>query len=69
MAAGTDLSSPFALLDVGYSKTNVSAMEDENSNNSDNSKQFSNGKPPRHLAVMRHCVSSARLLAASDFVS
>lgn len=69
MAAGTDFSPPFTLLDVGYSKVNVSVMEDENSNNSDNLKQLTNGKPPRHLSVMRHCISSARLLAATDFVS
>ncbi|RVX16085.1 putative protein phosphatase 2C 27 [Vitis vinifera] len=68
MAAGTDFSPPFTLLDVGYSKVNVSVMEDENSNNSDNLKQLTNGKPPRHLSVMRHCISSARLLAATDFV-
>ncbi|KAJ9673284.1 hypothetical protein PVL29_023088 [Vitis rotundifolia] len=67
MAAGTDFSPPFTLLDVGYSKVNVSVMEDENSNNSDNLKQLTNGKPPRHLSVMRHCIGSARLLAATDF--
>ena len=69
MAAGTDLSSTFTLLDVGYGEDNVSVMEDENSNNSDNLKQFTNGKPPRHLAVIRNCISSARLLATADFVS
>nr|CAN72606.1 hypothetical protein VITISV_021338 [Vitis vinifera] len=51
-----------------HRKVNVSVMEDENSNNSDNLKQLTNGKPPRHLSVMRHCISSARLLAATDFV-
>ncbi|KAJ9673282.1 hypothetical protein PVL29_023088 [Vitis rotundifolia] len=33
----------------------------------DNLKQLTNGKPPRHLSVMRHCIGSARLLAATDF--
>ncbi|KAK9270413.1 hypothetical protein L1049_025992 [Liquidambar formosana] len=66
MAAGTDFSPPFTILEGGYNKSNVLAVEDENSENSDNLKQMTNGKPPRHLSVMRHYVSSARILGAAD---
>lgn len=66
MAAGTDFSPPFAILEGGYNKDNVSAMEDENSENSDNLKQLTNGKPPRDLSVMRHSVSTARLMGVTD---
>lgn len=64
MAAGADLSRPFTVLEGGYNREDMA--EDENL---ENARQLANGKPPRHLSVMRHSVSSARFLAASDFVS
>ncbi|XP_021284306.1 probable protein phosphatase 2C 27 [Herrania umbratica] len=63
MAAGMDFSPPFTIIEGGYSKDNVADMERENL---DNVKQVSLGKPPRHLSVMRHCVSSARLIAEAN---
>lgn len=69
MVAGADFSPMFRLLDLDYSKAHVSAMEEENSNNLENLKQLTNGKPPRHLSGMRHCISSARLVEATDLVS
>ncbi|GMN34727.1 hypothetical protein TIFTF001_004847 [Ficus carica] len=66
MAAGMDFSPPYRLVEGGYNKDNVSAMEDEASENLNNIKQMSNGKPPRHLSAMRHSVSSIKLLATAD---
>ncbi|KAJ9165840.1 hypothetical protein P3X46_020666 [Hevea brasiliensis] len=62
MAAGMDLSPPFTVLEGGYSKDNVPSMENPNSENLDNLKQTANGKPPRNLSVMRHSMSSMRML-------
>ncbi|XP_042508233.1 probable protein phosphatase 2C 27 [Macadamia integrifolia] len=64
MAAGTDLSPPFTVLEGGYNKDNGPSMGDENSEMSESLKQMKTGKPPRHLSVMRHCVSSARLASS-----
>lgn len=69
MAAGADVSPPFTLVEGGYSNDNMSAIQDEISQNSDNVKHMSSGKPPRHLSVVRHCISSATLVAATDSVS
>lgn len=69
MAAGMDFSPPFTVID-GYSQdNNESAGENENTNNVDNKKQMTSGKPPRHLSVMRQCGSTTRLLAATDLVT
>ncbi|KAM7513977.1 hypothetical protein LguiA_003560 [Lonicera macranthoides] len=62
MAAGADVSPPFTLVEGGYSNDNMSAIEDEISQNSDNMKR----KLPRHLSVVRHCISSATLVTATD---
>lgn len=64
MAAGTDLSCPFTILEGNYE--NVSVAEDESL---DSLKQLMSGKPPRHLSVVQHCVISARLLPATCSVS
>lgn len=70
MAAGMDFSPPFTILEGSYNKDNVSvAMESHNSDNLDNLKQTTNGKPPRHLSVMGQSVGSMRLLAAADLVT
>ncbi|KAA8537390.1 hypothetical protein F0562_026923 [Nyssa sinensis] len=64
MAAGTDFSPPFTMLEGVYNKENESTTEDEISENSDNLKQMPNGKPPRHLS--RHSIISTNLVAASE---
>lgn len=70
MATGIDFSPPFTLLEGGgYSKDNVSATDDENSDSFNSLKQMSSGKPPRHLSVMRHSVGSLKLLGQTDLVS
>ncbi|KAL3830527.1 hypothetical protein ACJIZ3_019329 [Penstemon smallii] len=69
MAAGTDFSLPFPDIEGGYSKDNgkVSSVRDEISENSDDSKQtLVNGKPPRHLSVVRHSISTTTLISPSD---
>lgn len=68
MAAGMDFPPPFAIIEDGYSsKDSISDMENENLDNI-KVKQVTIGKPPRHLSVMRHCVSSARLIAEANLV-
>ena len=68
MAAGADCSPPF-VLDGGYIKDNVPAARDEQLDVSDEYKHASNGKPPRHLSVVRHSVSSATLVQPNCVVS
>ena len=69
MAAGTDFSPPFTVLEGSYSKDNLLAKEDEISENSENLKQITFGKPPRHLSIVRHCISSDTEATATDMVS
>ncbi|KAG7024093.1 putative protein phosphatase 2C 27 [Cucurbita argyrosperma subsp. argyrosperma] len=67
MATGLDFSPPFTLLEGGgYNKDNVSATDDESSDSFNSLKQMTSGKPPRHLSVMRHSVSSIKLLGQAD---
>ncbi|XP_022975783.1 probable protein phosphatase 2C 27 [Cucurbita maxima] len=67
MATGLDFSPPFTLLEGGgYNKDNVSATDDESSDSFSSLKQMTSGKPPRHLSVMRHSVSSIKLLGQAD---
>ncbi|KAJ7957994.1 putative Protein phosphatase 2c [Quillaja saponaria] len=66
MAADMDFSPPFTIVEGGYSKDNASVMEHENSGDLNNQQQITNGKPPRHMSVIRHSMSSMRLLAATD---
>ncbi|CAL5384450.1 unnamed protein product [Camellia sinensis] len=51
MAAGTDFSRPFTVLEGNYSKDSVPAGEDEISEYSDHLKQTIKEKPPQHLSV------------------
>jgi protein phosphatase 2C family protein 2/3 len=69
MAAGMDLSPPFTVLEGAYNKDNFSTTEDQSSENLNNLKQMTNRKPPRHLSVTRHSISSMRLLDTPDLVS
>ncbi|GAB4833029.1 hypothetical protein Ancab_007052 [Ancistrocladus abbreviatus] len=66
MAAGADFSPPFTILEGGYNKENPSVNKDEGTDFMGNLIQRSNGKPPRHISIVRHCVSSARLSTAVD---
>ncbi|GAB4828448.1 hypothetical protein Ancab_035445 [Ancistrocladus abbreviatus] len=66
MAAGADFSPPFTILEGGYNKENASVTTDEGADFLGNLIQKSNGKPPRHISVMRHCASSARISTAVD---
>ncbi|PSS21420.1 Protein like [Actinidia chinensis var. chinensis] len=50
-------------------KENVSAMEDENPEASENSGQAKTGKPPRNISVMRHSMSPAMLPGTAELES
>ncbi|KAF6154324.1 hypothetical protein GIB67_026780 [Kingdonia uniflora] len=67
MAGGTDLSSSLVLLESGYSKDKERSMDDNSSVDLENFKQIKIGKPPLDVSVMRHCMSSARLMAMGDW--
>ena len=71
MGPGTEVSPQTILAERGgCCKGNVgAAMEDVNNETLDHPNQSSIGKPPRNLSVMRHCISSARLIGAADWVS
>lgn len=59
MAAGTEFSPAYAMLEGGF-------KEDEISQNSDRLKQMAIRKPPRHLSVVRHSMSTATLIPPSN---
>ncbi|XP_016442221.1 putative protein phosphatase 2C 27 [Nicotiana tabacum] len=66
MAAGTDFSPPFGILEEGYSsQENTSSAKDELREGSGELKQTI-GKPPRHLSVGRHSLGSVAFVAATD---
>lgn len=69
MAAGTDFSPTFKVLEGGNNKDNVFVRKDEISENSDDLKQMTTGRPPRHVSVVRHSISSATIMSAVDLVS
>ncbi|XP_010523631.1 PREDICTED: probable protein phosphatase 2C 27 [Tarenaya hassleriana] len=64
MAAGMDFSPLLTVIEGGFSKDNVSASETENLESLDTTNKIPNGKPPRHLSAMHHCMSSTRLQTA-----
>ncbi|KAL6993350.1 protein-serine,threonine phosphatase [Sarracenia purpurea var. burkii] len=63
MVPGTETSPNCILLE------DVSSMEDEDPETSDNSSQAKSGKPPRNLSVMRHSMSQAMLAGTAEFES
>lgn len=69
MAAGTDFSPPFNLIEGSYNKDNNPAVKDEPLEDSNDLKQTSSGKPPRHLSVVRHSINSAILLSPTNLVN
>ncbi|KAL9145429.1 hypothetical protein ABFS82_13G041800 [Erythranthe guttata] len=72
MATATDFSHPFAYnVECGFSndRGDLSLVKDEISENSDESKQTVNGKPPRHISVVRHSISTTSFLAPSEMDS
>ncbi|CAN1127724.1 Probable protein phosphatase 2C 27 [Linum perenne] len=80
MAAGTDFSPPFALMEGGGYNANSGNNKDANRNvtpaaaqnpnsddNLDGIKQIPNGRPPRHVSVSRPAIAaSTRILAVGD---
>ncbi|KAL2232125.1 probable protein phosphatase 2C 27 [Sesamum indicum] len=70
MAAGTDFSPLFTDVEGGYRKDNgqISVVKDEITENIDDLKQTLNSKPPRHLSVVRHSISTTPLISPTDVV-
>ncbi|KAL0324847.1 UNVERIFIED_CONTAM: putative protein phosphatase 2C 27 [Sesamum radiatum] len=70
MAAGTDFSRLFTDVEGGYRKDNgqISVVKDEITENVDDLKQTLNSKPPRHLSVVRHSISTTPLISPTDDV-
>lgn len=69
MAAGTDFPSHFNLIEGPYNKDSNPAVKDNPLEDSNDLKQTSKGKPPRHLSIVRHSINSAILLSPSNLVS
>lgn len=71
MAAETEFSHPFTILESDYSNdsSEVSEVKDVISDNSEELKQTVIGKPPRHLSVVRHSLGAGALLPPSELVS
>lgn len=71
MAAGTEFSHPFINVESGYSNVSseVSEVQDVMSDNSEELKQTLNGKPPRHLSVVRHSLRTGGFMSPSEMVS
>lgn len=68
MAAGAGISPPFAILEGGYNnnKDNGSTIEDESLDDVENLKQTTIAKPPRHISVVRHSMSSTAIPFSAD---
>ncbi|KAI5660894.1 hypothetical protein M9H77_20217 [Catharanthus roseus] len=66
MAAGTDFSPPFNLIEGSYNKDNMPAVKDKPLEDTNDLKQTSRGKPPRHLSSVQHSIGSATLLPHTD---
>lgn len=72
MTAGTDLSSPLSVLDGGFMSKDTgssrSSLDGQDPDTPEATKQIKAGKPPRHLSVIRHCASTARLDISAESV-
>lgn len=68
MAAGAGISPPFAILEGSYNnnKDNGSTIEDESLDDVENLKQTTIAKPPRHMSVVRHSMTSAEICFSPD---
>ncbi|KAH6786647.1 Protein phosphatase 2C family protein [Perilla frutescens var. hirtella] len=71
MVADTELSHPFTNVESGYSNdsSEVSEVKDVISDNSEELNQTLNGKPPRHLSVVRHSLITGAFLSPSELDS
>lgn len=69
MAAGAEFSPTFAMLEGRYGgKENGSSAGAEDPETPEDMKELNAGKPPRHLSVIRHCVSTAHFVDSTDLV-
>ncbi|XP_071685670.1 probable protein phosphatase 2C 27 [Rutidosis leptorrhynchoides] len=65
MAAGTGFSQSYVMVDDSFNN-DITSDREEKSQNSDQLSQLDVGKPPRHLPVVRHSISTATLLTPTD---
>lgn len=70
MAGDADSSPEFSDIGGDYSEDNgeVSLVKEETSENENESRQTPNGKPPRHLSVVRHSMITATIVSPADLV-
>lgn len=69
MAAGTDFSPLFTDVEPGYSKDNGGvSVGNEISENVNDFKQTLNGRPPRHLSIVRHSICTPALVSPTEMV-
>lgn len=69
MAASAEFSLPFTMIEGRYGgKENGSSAAGEDPETPEDMKETKAGKPPRHLSVIRHCVSTTRLADSTDLV-
>ncbi|KAL1535172.1 protein-serine/threonine phosphatase [Salvia divinorum] len=73
MAAGTELTHPFTIVESDCSNDNSSEVSEVKdvivSDNSEELPQTVNGKPPRHLSVVRHYLGTDALMPPSELDS
>ncbi|CAH1430967.1 unnamed protein product [Lactuca virosa] len=64
MAAGTGYSPSYVMVEDGFTNDIISG--EEKSQNSEQLNELDIGKPPRHLSLVRHSMSTATLLTPTD---
>lgn len=73
MAAGAELTHPFTIVESDFSNDNSSEVSEVKdvivSDNTEELPQTVNGKPPRHLSVVRHSLGTDALMPPSELVS
>lgn len=69
MTPGTEVAPDYGKLENGFSKKEISSMENENHEGLDNGGHSKAGKPPRVLPAMRHSISQALLAGTSKLDS
>ncbi|KAH0456289.1 hypothetical protein IEQ34_014196 [Dendrobium chrysotoxum] len=67
MTAWADFSHPLLMFQGRYGRKEIgSSLFGEEPESTKGMEQMNDGKPPRHLSVIRHCASTARLVDSSE---
>ncbi|EYU41187.1 hypothetical protein ABFS82_03G004900 [Erythranthe guttata] len=67
MAAGADFSPMLTDIEACYNSKEIPVAKNEISDNVNDFKQL-NGRPPRHLSIVRHSISTATLLSPTELL-